>query len=110
MARRPDHIAAQGTQRLRGRRGVEQRKRRLAAEPLCRDCVAKGLITASTVPDHIVPLSQGGPDTDDNIRCLCADCHTIRTREQFGQRKVSPVGVDGRPSDPGHVWNRAARA
>lgn len=107
MARRPDYIASKGTQRLRGRRGVEQRKRRLAAEPLCRDCMAKGIITASTVPDHIIPLSQNGPDTDDNIRCLCADCHTIRTREQFGQRQVSPVGTDGRPLDPNHPWNRA---
>ena len=110
MARRPDHIASQGTQRLRGRRGVEQRKRRLAAEPLCRDCMAKGIITASTVPDHIIPLSQNGPDTDDNIRCLCADCHTIRTREQFGHVQVSPVGVDGRSLDPSHPWNRARLA
>ncbi|WP_414643581.1 HNH endonuclease signature motif containing protein [Brevundimonas sp.] len=110
MARRPDHISAIGTQRLRGRRGVEQRKRRLAAEPLCRDCLVKGVVTASTVPDHIKPLSQGGPDTDDNIRCLCADCHTIRTREQFGQRQASPVSISGRPLDPAHPWNRARPA
>lgn len=105
MARRPDHISAQGTQRLRGRRGVEQRKRRLAAEPLCRDCDAKGIVTAATVPDHIIPLAQGGPDTDDNIRCLCGPCHAVRTREQFGQRQVHSVGIDGRPTDPRHPWN-----
>ena len=29
-------------ERLRGRRAVAQRLRRLQAEPLCRDCVAKG--------------------------------------------------------------------
>ncbi|MBD3817910.1 MAG: HNH endonuclease [Brevundimonas diminuta] len=72
--------------------------------------MAKGIITASTVPDHIIPLSQNGPDTDDNIRCLCADCHTIRTREQFGHVQVSPVGVDGRSLDPSHPWNRARLA
>lgn len=103
---RHDAGAPPGTRRLRGRRGVEQRRRRLAAEPLCRDCRDKGLVTQATVPDHIIPLSQNGPDTDDNIRCLCADCHAIRTREQFGYRPVSPVGIDGRPTDPTHPWNR----
>lgn len=97
MARRPDSVAAQGTQRLRGRRGVEQRKRRLAAELLCRDCCAKGKVTEATVPDHIIPLSAGGPDTDDNIRCLCEDCHAVRTREQFGQRRTIAFGSDGWP-------------
>lgn len=106
MARRPDHIAKQGTQRLRGRRAVEQRARRLKAEPLCRDCRDRGLIIPSTVPDHIIPLSQDGPDTDDNIRCLCDPCHLIRTREQFGFRTVHVVGADGRPTDPAHPWNR----
>lgn len=105
MARRPDHIAAQGTQRLRGRRAVEQRRRRLEAEPLCRDCCERGLVVEATVPDHIIPLSQNGPDTDDNIRCLCEACHTIRTREQFGFRQVHPVTAQGRPTDPRHPWN-----
>ncbi|WP_313045540.1 HNH endonuclease signature motif containing protein, partial [Brevundimonas sp.] len=99
----------QGTQRLRGRRGVEQRKRRLAAEPLCRDCMAKGIITASTVPDHIIPLSQNGPDTDDNIRCLCSEHHRIRTAEQFGHRFVFGCDESGRPKDPSHLWNKGEK-
>jgi 5-methylcytosine-specific restriction protein A len=86
-----------GTPRLRGRKAVEQRKRRLANEPLCRDCKAKGRITAATVPDHIIPLTKGGPDTDDNIRCLCEPCHQARTREQFGQRERQEIGTDGWP-------------
>ena len=86
-----------GTTRLRGRAGVEQRQRRLHAEPLCRDCKAKGRVTAATVPDHIVPLSKGGTDTDDNIRCLCGDCHSDRTAEQFGHRKRQEVDGDGWP-------------
>ena len=88
-----------GTPRLRGRRAVEQRKRRLALEPLCRDCKAKGHTTAATVPDHIKPLALGGPDTDDNIRCLCGPCHEIRTREQFGHRQRVEIGTDGWPLD-----------
>lgn len=85
------------TERLRGRRAVELRRRRLMAEPLCRLCSAKGRITASTVPDHIVPLALGGTDTDDNIRCLCAECHRDVTAEQFGYRHKKRIGLDGWP-------------
>lgn len=84
--------------RLRGRRAVAQRLRRLQAEPMCRDCLAKGIITASTVPDHIVPLAKGGTDDDSNIQCLCADCHDIKTRKDFGWRKgKSIIDSDGWP-------------
>ena len=85
--------------RIQGRRGVELRKKRLAQEPLCRDCKAKGIYRASVVPDHITPLALGGLDIDDNIRCLCGPCHDRRTAEQF-QRKVKPeFGIDGWPVD-----------
>lgn len=87
------------TPRLRGRRAVEQRKRRLQVEPLCRDCKAKGLVTVATVPDHITPLAKGGSDTDDNIRCLCKPCHEKRTAEQFGHRVKQEIGLDGWPSE-----------
>jgi 5-methylcytosine-specific restriction protein A len=84
--------------RIRGRKGMALRQRRLANEPLCRDCGDKGVVRASTVPDHIVPLALGGSDTDDNIRCLCATCHRIRTAEQFGYRNpISDVDPDGWP-------------
>lgn len=94
------------SERLRGRAAVAQRIRRLAAEPLCRDCQAKGRVTASTVPDHIVPLAKGGTDTDDNIRCLCTNCHRDRTAEQFGYRKITGSDERGIPLDPNHPWNK----
>ncbi len=84
-------------ERLRGRRAVTQRLRRLQAEPLCRDCASRGIVRASTVPDHIVPLTKGGSDDDSNIRCLCADCHAMRTAEQFGQRRTVTVDTGGWP-------------
>lgn len=69
--------------RIRGRRGVELRRRRLANEPLCRLCREAGRHEPATVPDHILPLAKGGEDVDSNIRCLCEACHQKVTREQF---------------------------
>ena len=83
--------------RLRGRAAVIQRLRRLQAEPLCRDCAAKGRIREATVPDHIVPLALGGDDSDANTRSLCTPCHGTRTAEQFGHRRRVATGPDGWP-------------
>ena len=85
-------------QRIRGRKGIALRKARLAAEPLCRRCKERGLITAATVPDHIVPLALGGEDVDSNIRCLCGPCHQEVTAEQFGHRVKQEIGLDGWPT------------
>jgi len=51
------------TQRVRGRAGAALRKRQLEAEPRCRDCIARGVITFATAPDHIVPLGESEPET-----------------------------------------------
>ena len=83
--------------RIDGRKGVKLRAARLAREPLCRDCKAKGIYTASVVPDHITPLALGGTDTEDNIRCLCGPCHDRRTAEQFKRRIIPEIGLDGWP-------------
>jgi 5-methylcytosine-specific restriction protein A len=82
-------------ERIRGRKGMELRRRRLEAEPLCRDCKAKGIIRAAVTPDHILPLALGGEDVDTNIRCLCQMCHDRRTAEQFKRKAVAEVGLDG---------------
>lgn len=86
-------------ERLRGRAAVEQRTRRLAAEPLCRKCKAKGIVRASTVPDHIIALVNGGTDEDDNIQCLCRWHHEAKTREDLGQKQRVGIGADGWPVD-----------
>lgn len=83
--------------RLQGRRGVEQRQRRLRLYPLCVDCLSQGRVTQSEVLDHIVPLAKGGTDNDDNIRGLCLPHHHDRTREQFNHKPKITIGVDGWP-------------
>lgn len=55
---------------------------------LCQACLERGLVTAAEHVDHIVPLSAGGADTDENKRCLCASCHKAKSRaEQRGGMK-----------------------
>lgn len=69
-----------GTRRLRGRAGQAQRDRRLERTGrLCEDCMAAGRVSVATAVDHIIPLAHGGPDTDDNTRNLCDQCHRKRT-------------------------------
>lgn len=70
--------------RKRGRAGQQQRQRRLASHPLCENCLEHGLYKPTEEIDHIVPLSQGGTDTDDNIQGLCRDCHATKTAGEGG--------------------------
>lgn len=79
----------ESTERARGRRGVQQRQRRLSAEPICRHCIEQGRITLATVPDHIVPLSRGGTDQDGNIQCLCIECHRIKSAGEAQDKGVA---------------------
>jgi 5-methylcytosine-specific restriction protein A len=87
-----------GHGRIQGRAGMKLRRQRLNVEPLCRDCKAKGIIRLAVTPDHIKPLALGGADTNDNIRCLCTECHDKRTAEQFGHRIKQEIGDDGWPA------------
>ncbi|MDO7841091.1 HNH endonuclease [Sphingomonas immobilis] len=68
--------------RLRGRAGMEQRRRRLMAEPLCRACAKLSIVRAAVVPDHIIPLSEGGRDDDGNIQCLCQEHHDAKSKAE----------------------------
>lgn len=85
------------TIRKRGRKAVEQRARRLRAEPLCRHCLAQGVTRAAEVIDHIVPLAHGGTDDDTNTQALCLSCHEAKTRSDMGYREKPVIGIDGWP-------------
>lgn len=78
---------ANDSKRIRGRKGVELRKRRMERTNwLCEDCLERGEPRAAQVVDHIKPIALGGEDIDENTRNLCHECHSTRTTEQFGRR------------------------
>lgn len=59
------------------------RARILAAEPLCRSCKARGILSVATVVDHADEDATN--NHDDNLVPLCAVCHNKKTRA--GQAK-----------------------
>lgn len=67
--------------RIRGRALQQIREAHLRLHPLCVRCLLKGFLTPGDEIDHIIPLSQGGTDTDDNRQTLCAPCHVEKGRE-----------------------------
>lgn len=93
-------------ERIRGRRLQQIRRDHFRRHPLCVECEKRGLIRAATELDHVVPLFKGGEDIESNRQGLCGDCHAEKTRRDMGQRAKAPIGVDGRPTDPNHHWNR----
>lgn len=87
------------TDRLRGRAAVNRRARFLELHPLCCMCEVENppRVTAATVPDHIVAIVNGGPDTEDNLQSLCEEHHRIKTAKDLGHMVKPTIGVDGWP-------------
>lgn len=50
--------------------------------PLCVECHQHGRVTLATQRDHIIPLAEGGADTDDNVQGLCDDCHHAKSKAE----------------------------
>lgn len=74
--------APQQVKRIRGRAGQRLRHQVLSEEPLCRRCDEQGLVTASAIADHIVPLSQGGTNDRSNFQGLCVPCHDEKSKAE----------------------------
>ncbi len=62
--------------------------------PLCVACEAKGIVTAATQRDHIIPVEEGGEDSDDNTQALCDDCHEDKSLQERlrGRRRSTQAG------------------
>jgi 5-methylcytosine-specific restriction protein A len=74
----------------------------------CEECDRQGIVTPGTIADHITPLSRGGTGARSNYQLLCQACSDAKTARDAGRTPRPKGGVtrDGRPTDPGHPWNR----
>lgn len=81
----PDHkpVAWQGHSGRHGRMRSGSREQRRARGVLLRDnlrCYLCGGI--ASLVDHVIPLSEGGPDTWENCRAICEPCHDEKTQAE----------------------------
>lgn len=53
---------------------------------LCCECARQGKITPATDVDHIIPLSQGGGNSLNNLQSLCRKCHIRKTSQEDSKR------------------------
>ena len=76
------------------------RLRFLAANPLCKFCQERAMVTAATVVDHIEP-HRGDPAVfwrPGNHQALCKPCHDgDKQRIERGETPKATVGYDGWP-------------
>ena len=56
--------------------------RKLESNPLCEDCLSRGVLTVATQVHHVTPLETATGAMKErlaydfnNLRSLCADCH-----------------------------------
>jgi 5-methylcytosine-specific restriction protein A len=86
-------VRQHGTRPSAAKRGYDRlwQKKRLAKlheEPFCegkrlRD--GRRCWMPATDVDHVIPLSQGGDDSPENLQSMCHSCHSRKTqREQRG--------------------------
>lgn len=92
-------------QRGYGRDHERMRERILREEPLCRECLKIGMVTATAIADHITPKAEGGGDERENYCGLCKPCHDSKTLAESARARgvsVKPriaIAVDGWPVD-----------
>lgn len=68
----------------RGGRPWRRRRERVLVRDsyLCQPCLSEGRLTLATAVDHIIPLSRGGTDADDNLQSICGVCHARKTQRE----------------------------
>ena len=57
----------------------------IKAHPFCEECYENGVMTRAEQVHHIVPLSEGGDNSEDDLMSLCKSCHS-RIHAERGDR------------------------
>lgn len=96
--------------RARGRAAVRLRELFLRANPLCAECLKRGIVRAAAEVDHVIALFKGGADDESNKQSLCLDCHKTKTAKDKGYYRRAAVGVDGWPDDFDKVTDRGRKS
>lgn len=82
----------------------------LAEQPLCQDCMRRGLIVPATDVDHAD--NDASNNDRSNLVGLCKPCHSYKTarhehyKRTGEQLPVKGCDVNGYPLDPNHHWNQ----
>lgn len=58
-----------------GRSWKRIRDRYVKQHPLCEQCLKEGRLMPVDEVHHLLPVSQGGKSTSDNLMALCHSCH-----------------------------------
>ena len=68
-----------------GRAWKRIRDRYAQEHPLCERCLKEGRYTPVAEVHHIIPISQGGTHSRDNLMSLCQSCHN-KIHHEIGDR------------------------
>lgn len=71
--------------KLYGRTWKRIRDRYIKEHPLCEECQKQGRLTPAEEVHHVLPLSQGGTHSIDNLMSLCSSCHSRITARDGGR-------------------------
>lgn len=89
-----------------------QRRRaaQLAAEPLCKFHLARGVTVAATIADH-TERHNGDPARFHSLplQSLCKACHDSAKQAEELAGFSKEAGADGWPIDARHPFNRASK-
>lgn len=56
---------------------------KLEQQPLCEECLSRGIHTPAKVADHIVPINRGGAALNiENLQSLCDRCHNVKSAKE----------------------------
>jgi 5-methylcytosine-specific restriction protein A len=91
------HLGVRPNSNARGytRRWRKLRNIILNRQPFCVHCLNDGRHTVATEVDHIIPVSYGGTNDDDNLQSLCKPCHSSKTGGEAAAQRQRTMLMDG---------------